>query len=116
MLSFDEFKKLDIRVATILAAERVAGSEKLVQLTLDDGTPDGRTIVAGIGKAYDPPALVGRQIAVVANLEPRTFTLRHGSGQVVLESNGMLLAAHGEAGAPVLLGVDAPVPPGSVIS
>ena len=114
MLTFDEFKKLDIRVATILVAERVAGSEKLLKLSLDAGdkdiagVPAAREIVAGIGKSYDPATLVGRQIVVVANLEPRKL--------LGLESNGMLLAAHGEDGAPILLGVDCPVPPGVAVS
>ena len=114
MLSFDDFKRLDLRAATVLAAERVEGSEKLLKLTVDTGERDTagvtapRQLIAGVGKTYDPAALVGRQIVVVANLEPRKL--------MGLESNGMLLAAHGTDGAPVLLGVDAPVPPGSAIS
>lgn len=116
MVSFDDFKKLELKAATVRSAERVPGSEKLLKLSLDDGTPEGRVIVAGIGKAYESDPLVGRQIAIVANLEPRKL--------MGLESNGMLLAAHGESpdgavgvgGPPVLLVLDRPVQPGSVIS
>ena len=116
MISFDDWKKLELRVALVRAAERVEGSEKLLKLSLDDGTPEGRQIVAGIGKAYEPEALVGRRIVIAANLEPRSFTLRQSSGQMVLESNGMLLAAHDADGAPVLLMPDREVPPGSIVS
>jgi methionyl-tRNA synthetase len=108
MLSFEEFKKVELRVATVRAASRVEGSEKLLALSLDDGSPDGRTVVAGIGTRYEPETLVGRQVAIVANLAPRKL--------MGLESNGMLLAAHGEGGEPVVLGPDGPVPSGSLIS
>jgi len=108
MIPFDDFKKVELKIAKVLAAERVEGSEKLVKLTLDDGMPGGRTILAGIGKAYDPASLVGRSIVIVANLEPRTM--------LGLESNGMLLASHDADGAPVLLMPDRETPPGSAIS
>lgn len=97
----------------VLAAERVEGSEKLIKLQIDcgpsasSGQQSGeRQIVAGIGKAYEPEALVGKQIVVVANLEPRSL--------MGLESNGMLLAASDES-APVLLIPEKTVPPGTGI-
>lgn len=108
MLSFEEFKKVEFRVATVRAASRVEGSPKLLALSLDDGSSDGRTVVAGIGTRYEPETLVGKQIAIVANLAPRRL--------MGLESNGMLLAAHGEGGEPILLVPDGAVPSGSVIS
>ncbi len=120
MVSFDDFKKVDLRVARVLAAERVEGSEKLLKLTLDAGDKDAadlpavRQIIAGVGKQYEPEALVGCEIVIVANLEPRKL--------MGLESNGMLLAAHGlpaqagKGGAPVLLMPDREVPPGSGVS
>lgn len=107
-MTIDEFRKIDLRVGRILSAERVEGSEKLVKLAVDIGEP--RQLVAGIGKAYAPEALVGKEIIVVANLEPRQL--------MGLISQGMLLAAHGEGPdpLPVLLAVDREVPPGSKIS
>ena len=104
MISFDEFKNLDLRVATIRSAERVEGSEKLLKLLVDLGDEE-RQIVAGIGKAYDPENLVGRQIVVVANLVPRVL--------MGLESQGMLLAAGSDE--PVLLVPDKAVAAGSGI-
>lgn len=108
-MTFDEFKKVDLRVAKIISAERVEGSEKLLRLEVDCGDKNEagesiiRQIVSGIAKAYEPEKLIGREILIVANLEPRQFTLRQSSGQVVLESNGMLLAVRDADGLPVLL-------------
>lgn len=122
MISFEDFKKIDLRIAKIIEAERVEGSEKLIRLQVDfggDSSTDSeqgrRQIVAGIGKAYSPENLIGKKIVVVANLEPRFFTLRSDSGQVELESQGMLLAAGGESG-PVLLIPDNEVESGSAVS
>jgi len=114
-MTIDEFQQIDLRVARILAAERLPGSDKLLKLRINLGGEE-RQIIAGVGKAYEPETLVGKEIAVVVNMEPRVFTLRHGSGQVVLESQGMLLAAHGEDGTPVILTVEREVPPGSRIT
>ncbi|HOV50714.1 MAG TPA: methionine--tRNA ligase [Candidatus Cryosericum sp.] len=83
-ISIDDFLKVHLKVATILEAERVPDTDKLIKLHVRIGTED-RTIVAGIGKHYEPDTLVGRQIVVVANLEPRKL-----KGIV---SQGMLLAA-----------------------
>ncbi len=117
MITFDDFQKIELRVAKVLSAERVEGSEKLIKLRVDlgeanlpigqAGLPVGRQVVAGIGKAYEPEALVGRLIVVVANLEPRMLL-----GE---ESEGMLLAATNENGEPVILTVEKDVPPGSGI-
>lgn len=100
-IPFDDFKKVELKVATILSAERVEGSEKLLKLQVDAGEP--RQVIAGIGTKYAPENLVGRQIVIVANLEPRML--------MGLESQGMLLAAEG----PVLLKPDFDVPSGSSI-
>lgn len=96
MINFDEFKKVDLRVAKIISAEAVEGSSKLVRLEVDLGE-EKRQIIAGIGQRYKPEDLIGREIVVVANLEPRVL--------FGLESQGMLLAASGENG-PVLLRPD----------
>lgn len=112
MISFEEFKRLDLRVAKVISAERVEGSEKLVKLVLDCGDKDeadlpaGRQGVAGIGKQYSPDELVGRHIVIVANLEPRML--------VGVESQGMLLAADDDEG-PVLLRPDRDVATGTII-
>ena len=107
LISFDEFKKLDIRVGKIVAAEKIAESEKLVKLLVDLGEEAPRQIIAGIGIAYpDASLLIGKEIPVIANLEPKTF-LGH-------TSYGMILAADKE-GLPMLLHPAEDVPPGSMV-
>ncbi len=116
MIAYDDFAKLELKVATITAAERVEGSEKLLKLQLDLGS-ELRQIVSGIAKSYEPDQLIGKQIVMIANLEPRRFMLgpRSPEGEVVgIESNGMLLAVSGESG-PVLLIPEKAVPPGTGI-
>jgi methionyl-tRNA synthetase len=105
-LSIDEFMKIDLRVARVVTAERVANSRKLMKLEVDLGT-ERRTIVAGIAEAYEAEALVGRTIAMVANLKPAKL--------MGIESNGMVLAASLDGGRPLLLGFDDPPPPGTRI-
>src|SRR3989344_8373270 len=105
MILYDDFTKLELKVATVTAAERVEGSEKLLKLQLDLGT-ETRQIVSGIAKSYSPEQLIGRQIVMIANLEPRSL--------MGIESNGMLLAASGESG-PILLIPEKQVPPGTPI-
>ena len=83
-ITFDDFAKIDLRVATIVAAEHVEGADKLLQLTLDLGG-EQRNVFAGIKSAYDPSKLIGRQTVMVANLAPRK--MRFGL------SEGMVLAA-----------------------
>ncbi len=83
-IEFDDFAKIDLRVATITAAEHVKGADKLLQLTLDLGS-EQRNVFAGIKSAYDPTTLIGRQTVMVANLKPRK--MRFGL------SEGMVLAA-----------------------
>ncbi|MDD5146675.1 MAG: methionine--tRNA ligase subunit beta [Candidatus Pacebacteria bacterium] len=109
MIKFEDFQKIDLRVAKILEAERVKESEKLMKLQIDLGEELGkRQIVAGISQFYTPENLVGQQIIVVANLEPRKLMMQ--------ESCGMLLATHGLNGEPVLLIPAKGVPLGSKIS
>ena len=82
--SFDDFEKMDIRTATVLEAERVPKTDKLLKLTIDTGI-DRRTIVSGIAEYYTPEAMVGKQICILANLQPRTIR--------GIESKGMILMA-----------------------
>ena len=97
-IGIDEFAKVDLRVARIVAAEAVSGSDKLLQLTLDVGEGRTRTVFSGIRAAYDPATLVGRLTVVVANLAPRK--LRFGT------SEGMVLCASGEGPGLFLLAPD----------
>ena len=82
--TFDEFGKMDIRTATVLAAERVPKTDKLLKLTIDTGL-DQRVIVSGIAQYYTPEEMVGKQICILANLQPRVIR--------GIESKGMILMA-----------------------
>ncbi len=85
-VSFDDFEKLDIRVGTVKACEKLKKSKKLLKFLIDDGTAEGRTILSGIAQYYEnPEELVGRQVLFVANFEPRKMM-----GE---ESQGMILSA-----------------------
>ncbi len=107
MISYPEFQNVDLRVGKVLSAERVEGSEKLLKLMVNVGPEIGeRQIIAGIGKAYSPEVMVGREIIIVINLEPRSL--------MGLESQGMLLAADDESG-PTLLKPDKDALPGAKI-
>ena len=105
LIDISEFLKVDIRVAQVLSAERVEGSDKLLQLQVDSGL-DTRTIIAGIAMSYAPENLVGKKILLVANLKPAIIFKR--------QSNGMLLAAKKDKkDAPILIEVDERIPVGS---
>src|SRR3989338_6862139 len=99
----DDFKKVELKIANVISAEKVEGSEKLLKLEVDLGE-EKRQIIAGIGKVYNSDDLVGKQIIIVANLEPRSL--------MGLESQGMILAANAESG-PVLIIPDKEVVPGT---
>ncbi|MGA2205587.1 MAG: methionine--tRNA ligase [Terracidiphilus sp.] len=103
-ITIDDFAKVELRVAQILVAERVPKADKLLRLEVDLGY-EKRQILAGIAQHYEPEKLIGRKIVIVANLAPRKMR--------GLESNGMLLAASLEGGAPVLAGFLEEVPLGA---
>jgi len=126
-ISFEDFKKLDIRIGKILSAEKVNGSEKLMKLVVDFGPapvvpePAGewiemkedkdegrikRQIIAGIAQFYAPEALIGKECPFAYNLAPRTLK--------GLESQGMILCPS-DNGSPVLLYPDKEIPPGSIV-
>ncbi len=94
LISTDEFKRIDLRIATVVEAERVENSEKLIKLIVDIGN-EKRQIVAGIGRVYEPSSLIGKQIVVVANLKPAKL--------MGLESRGMLLAAGEDSDLSILI-------------
>jgi methionyl-tRNA synthetase len=106
-IAYDDFAKLELRVARVLTAERVPKADKLIKLGIDAGEPEPRTIVAGIAARYEPEALVGKRIVLLANLEPRKLR--------GIESRGMLLAASHE-GRPCVLTVEDEIPPGTRVS
>jgi methionyl-tRNA synthetase len=103
-ISIDDFMKVDLRVAKVLAAEKVPNSRKLVKLSIDVGT-EQRTLVAGIAEAYEPEQLVGRTIVMVFNLKPAKL--------MGIESDGMVLAASPDGGKPTLVGFNQDVAPGT---
>jgi methionyl-tRNA synthetase len=103
-LKIDDFAKVDLRIAKIVAAEHVEGADKLLKLTLDIGEANTRQVFAGIKSAYDPANLKGRMTVMVANLAPRK--MKFGL------SEGMVLAASDESGGPFILSPDAGAQPG----
>ena len=107
LIQYGDFAKLELRVARITAAKKHTDAERLLELTVDAGDPEPRTVCAGIAEAYQPEALVGRTVALLANLAPRKIR-----GVV---SEGMLLAA-GEGKDIQLVTLSGDLPPGTRIS
>jgi methionyl-tRNA synthetase len=103
-ISIDDFMKIELRVAKVLAAERVEKSKKLLKLSVDVGT-EHRTLVAGIAEAYEPDALVGKTVVIVFNLKPAKL--------MGIESNGMVLAASPDGGKPEVVTFAEPPAPGT---
>ncbi|OGG92634.1 hypothetical protein A2609_02135 [Candidatus Kaiserbacteria bacterium RIFOXYD1_FULL_47_14] len=109
-ISIDEFSKIEVKVGTVRSAERVPETDKLLLLMVDfnENSPDGggpRQIISGIaGYVPEPESLIGRQLAFVTNLEPRTIR--------GFESNGMLFAV-GEGDSFAFLTPDREIPPGT---
>jgi len=104
-LTYEEFKKMDLRVAKVLAAERVPGTSKLLKLQIDLGS-EKRQIVAGVAETYSPEELVGKEFIVIANLQPAVIR--------GVESQGMLLAAEVE-GKAIIPFFDRELPPGTKV-
>lgn len=106
-VTIDDFGKLDIRVGTVLAAEKMEKSDKLLRLTVDTGV-DQRTVLSGIAKHYSPEEMVGKQVTLIANLAPRKM--------MGIESQGMILMAEDANGKLRLLQPNEVVNPGSTVS
>ena len=107
-VTYEEFKKMDMRVGTIRAVAAVEGADKLLKFQIDFGDAEPRQIVSGIREFYpDFESLVGKQVLYIVNLEPRTIR-----GEV---SNGMLMAVDGSDGKPVFLSPEVPVAPGAKV-
>ena len=105
MISFDDFQKLDVRIGTILEAESVPDTDKLLKLTVDLGE-EKRELVAGIADNYKPEDIKGKQVPILTNLEPKTIK--------GIESKGMILAIDID-GKATLLHPDKQVPNGGKI-
>ncbi len=105
-IAFDDFEKVELRVAKVLACEKVKKSKKLLKFTLDDGEGE-RIILSGIAEYYDPEELIGKNIAYVANLAPRKM--------MGIESRGMILSAESGDGLKVVTIDDSILPGGSLV-
>jgi methionine--tRNA ligase beta chain len=106
-ITFDDFSKMDIRIGTILSAERVPKADKLLKLLVDTGI-DQRTVVSGIAQHFEPEAIVGKQVTVVVNLAPRKMR--------GIESNGMILMAEDANGKLHFVNPSDNINPGSGVS
>ena len=107
-ITIDDFLKLDLRIATVKDCVPHPNADKLLVLQLDDGTPEGRQVCAGLRGIYQPEQFVGRQIVIVGNLAPRKMR-----GEI---SQGMLLAAsNADRTQVIFLTPEAPIAPGSVV-
>lgn len=106
LISIDDFARIDLRVAEVIACEAVAKADKLLKLTVKLGE-ETRTVVSGIRKWYEPEALVGRKVILVANLKPAKLR--------GIESQGMVLAAEDDAGNLDLVGLTLDLPSGTKV-
>lgn len=105
-ISFDDFSKMDIRVGTILEAEKLPKTKKLLRLKIDTGL-DQRTVVSGIAEHFNPEVIIGRQVTMLVNLEPRNIK--------GIESQGMILMAEDADGKLVFVGPDKKIGNGSEV-
>lgn len=107
MITYEDFKKIEIRLGEILSAERVPETDKLLRLMVDIGEEEPRQIVSGIAEYVEPEHIIGKKFPFVTNLEPRVIR--------GLESNGMILGVSAKEGAFSLLEPTHDVAPGSYI-
>ncbi len=107
MISFEDFKKLDIKIGEVKSAERVPDTDKLIRLMVDFGEEKNRQIISGIAEYTEQEALVGRKFPFIINLEPRVIR--------GLESNGMILAIFSNEGEFSFLEPTSDIPHGSSV-
>jgi methionine--tRNA ligase beta chain len=117
-IAYEDFAKLDLRIATVKSAEFHPNADKLLLVQLDDGTPEGRQVCAGIRQWYEPASLVGRQVVIVANLEARKIRGQVSQGMILCASDVTAVSPEGEVQErdTVILTLDRPVKPGSAVS
>jgi methionyl-tRNA synthetase len=109
-IAYEDFARLDLRVARVLEADVHPGADRLLRLRLDDGSGTPRQVCAGIRAWYDPAGLVGRSVVIVANLQPRKIRGEMSEGMVLAASEG-----EGETERVVLVALDGELPPGSPV-
>lgn len=120
-INFDDFKKLDIRIGKVLAAEKVEGADKLLKLSVDLGEAAPRTIVSGIAQFYTVEELIGKSVPILANLAPRILRGIESKGMALMAIDETLISSSDPlvppvAGhKPVLLFPIKEVPPGSPV-
>lgn len=106
MITIDDFRKLDIKIGKVISAEKVPDADKLIKFVFDLGN-EKRQIMAGIAEFFDDPSvLIGKEMPIVVNIEPRKFR--------GYESHGMIIAADVN-GRPILLHPEEEIPPGSMV-
>jgi methionyl-tRNA synthetase len=105
LISYNDFAKLDLRIAKVVMAENIDGADKLLKLTLDVGELGERIVASGIKEWYQPKDLIGKTVVYLANLEPRTLR--------GIESHGMIIAAGGDEA--ILLLPEKDCEPGTII-
>ncbi len=105
-ITYEQFMQVDMKVGKVISAEKVENTDKLLKIMIDLGEEQPRQVVAGIALQYAPEILIGKDMVVLTNLEPRVIR--------GVESRGMILAATVD-GAPVILTTEKPVPAGSKI-
>ena len=118
-ITYDDFAKLDLRVATVKSAEFHPNADRLLKVQLDDGSPTGRQVCAGIRQWYDPAAMIGRQVVIVANLAPRTIRGEISQGMILCATDapfGTVIAKGDDSRNVVTLAIEKPVAPGSTVS
>lgn len=106
MITIDDFAKVELRVGTVVKANEVEGSDKLIRLEIDLGEESPRQVFTGMKTFHPPEHFQGKQVVIVTNLAPKNI--------MGMESEGMLLAADGENG-PVLLVPETPLPNGAQV-
>jgi methionine--tRNA ligase beta chain len=111
-IPFEDFIKLDLRVATVTAVELHPDADRLLKVQLDDGTESGRQVCAGIKAWYTPEDLLGKQVIIVANLEPRKIRGEMSEGRILAATE----AGDGGEKNVFVLSVDKPVPAGAPVS
>lgn len=118
-ITFDEFAKVDLRVARVLSCEAHPNADKLWKLRLDDGSGVPRQICAGIREHYTPEQLVGRLIVIVANLAPRVIRGEESRGMLLAASDAPKDPAPGDAPVRrnvVILSAERDIAPGAIVS
>jgi methionine--tRNA ligase beta chain len=106
MITIEDFKKVEMKIGKILTAEKVEGTDKLLKLEVDFGS-EKRQILTAMAHFFSPEHFIGKSVPFIVNLEPRKIK--------GLESQGMILAADGPDGKPVLLMPEKEIPPGSQV-